>query len=88
MEFSRNPVDISNQLESNRTDIKGDALLPSAELFSQWESFKKELNNQYDLQFGIDYLYFFHNRQIIQGLLCINRDLIIFLIAIKIIHCF
>ncbi len=54
-EFSQNPVDISNQLETDSRDREGGLLVPFADLLKSWDSFKEGLNERYGLQFGIDY---------------------------------
>ena len=58
-EFSRNPVDISNQLERDSRD-REDGLLPPVDLFKAWDEFKQGLHRHYGFQFVFDYQALYH----------------------------
>lgn len=53
-EFSKNPVDIPNQIEQDRED-KSSLFTPVERFLQGWDEFKDELDQQHGLQFSVDY---------------------------------
>ena len=54
-EFSKNPVDIPNLLESDNIGMQNSLLPPVIKQIQHWDSFKEWLGREYHFQFGIDY---------------------------------